>query len=616
MKNFVSLLILAITFMSCEQDKQDKLPFEQPPEWSREAIWYQIFVERFYNGDDSNDPSYKTVEGHLNDRIPKDWSITDWSHNWYAQEDWAEATGLDFSQTVFMRRYGGDLQGVMDKIDFLKELGITAIYFNPLNDAPSLHKFDARNYHHIDVNFGPDPEGDMKIIAEEDPHDPSTWQWTSADKLFLTLVERLHEEGIRVVVDFSWNHTGRSFWAFRDILEKGEASDYVDWYDGEMVTNEETGETYYDYNGWIGIKHLPEWRKVDTEGKKHGHPYEGDLHPDVKKHIFDVCRRWLDPMGTSDISKGIDGMRLDVAEHVPMGFWRDFRKFVREINPEFYLVGENWWTDWPDVLMDARPWVQGDVFDAVMHYQWYKVARGFFAQTEDIVASEDFSRVMDSVYNDMPFYTQQAMMNMAASHDSPRLLTSFFNKGKYKYNCKPRENPGYLTGPPDAETYERVKLFLLHQFTFVGSPQIWNGDELGMWGSDDPDNRKPLWWPGMTFENETASPFADYEYNVEVGHDPDMLAYYKDMTRLRKKHPVLTYGELEWIDGLPQGMVGYKRKMDDQTYTVLINCSPEEVSIKWSDNGENQSVFRYSEVNIEEDRLKFNAFSGIVIHMH
>ncbi|MBP6538990.1 MAG: hypothetical protein KA234_01540, partial [Saprospiraceae bacterium] len=119
---------------------QSDLPFDQPPAWAREAIWYQIFVERFFNGNQANNPTPITSDNALIDPLPDDWSLTDWGHNWYKQEPWAKKTGLDFYRTIQMRRYGGDLDGVLQKIAYLKDLGINAIYFNPINDAPSLHK--------------------------------------------------------------------------------------------------------------------------------------------------------------------------------------------------------------------------------------------------------------------------------------------------------------------------------------------------------------------------------------------------------------------------------------------------------------------------------------------
>ena len=140
------------------------------PAWAKEAIWYQIFVERFRNGDPSNDPTPADMAGSFPDKIPADWKITPWGHDWYSHEPWLDSVKANgFYSKIQARRYGGDLQGVLDKMDYIQSLGVTAIYFNPLNDSPSLHKYDARNYTHIDRNFGPDPKGDVAIMNSEDP---------------------------------------------------------------------------------------------------------------------------------------------------------------------------------------------------------------------------------------------------------------------------------------------------------------------------------------------------------------------------------------------------------------------------------------------------------------
>lgn len=602
---------------SSHQVSNTKLPFDQPPQWAREAIWYQIFVERFYNGNTNNDPTKLTSDNALIDPLPDDWALSPWSQNWYAQESWAQKTGLDFYRTIQMRRYGGDLDGVVQKISYLKDLGINAIYFNPINDAPSLHKYDARHYHHIDVTFGDDPEGDLAMMSAENHADPSTWQWTTADKKFLQLLKKLHQEGIRVILDFSWNHTGNNFWAFKDVEKNPETSPFKNWYHTTFDTNEKTGQKEFKYEGWFGIKNLPELRKVDTDGKIFGHPYEGNLHPDVKDHIFAVCKRWMDPNGDGQFSDGIDGMRLDVAEHVPMGFWRDFRKHVRSINPDFYLVGENWWTKWPDELMDPAPWVKGDVFDAVMHYQWFKVARAYFAQPNDRINLDQFKKQIDSIFLKYPSATQQVMMNLASSHDSPRLLTSFFNVNKYKYACKPPEDSQYRTNQPGQITYHRVKLFLLHQFTFVGAPHIWNGDEMGMVGADDPDNRKPLWWPEITFDTETQSSFSSYTYELQPSFDQGMYNYYKQIISLRKSNAAFTYGSYEMANiSKDPNVLAYYRKYGKSVFLVIFNNNPKSCTIQIPDlKSSSQLVFSYNTPNVLTENMTLKPFSAVVLRM-
>ncbi|MEI6062234.1 MAG: alpha-amylase family glycosyl hydrolase, partial [Bacteroidota bacterium] len=217
--------------------------FNEPPSWAKNVIWYQIFVERFNNGDKSNDPKPENMDVPFMKIItPAGWSLTPWAHDWYSQEDWAVKSGKSFNDAVQYRRYGGDLQGVLDKLDYLKDLGVTALFMNPLNDAPSLHKYDARNYHHIDVNFGPDPKGDNKLIASEKPGDPSTWKWTSADRLFLKLVSEAHKRGLKIIMDYSWNHTGTSFWAFEDVVKNQQKSEFKDWYNITSFDNPATPE--------------------------------------------------------------------------------------------------------------------------------------------------------------------------------------------------------------------------------------------------------------------------------------------------------------------------------------------------------------------------------------
>ena len=280
-----------------------KTAFDQPPNWAKDVIWYEIFVERFHNGDHSNDPKPENINiPSINVIAPKNWKLTPWTHNWYASEPWFDPEKT-FNENVVFRRYGGDLQGVLDKLDYLQHLGITALFVNPVNDAPSLHKYDARNYHHVDVNFGPDPKGDNKIIASENPADPATWKWTSADKLFLKLINEVHKRRMRIILDYSWNHTGTTFWAFRDILKNQEKSPYKDWYAIKSFDDPATAGNEFAYDGWIGISSLPEIKKVDvTTPRATGYPYEGDINPGAKKHIFDVTSRWLAPNG--DASKG------------------------------------------------------------------------------------------------------------------------------------------------------------------------------------------------------------------------------------------------------------------------------------------------------------------------
>jgi glycosidase len=590
---FSSLIIIATSCNTSTNTKArsntEKLPFDEAPTWSQNAIWYQIFAERFRNGDTLNDPKVSDIKHSYPHTYSKNWSITPWGQQWYKMSSWeTEEYGNDFYKAAQSRRYGGDLQGVLDKLDYFQDLGITAIFFNPLNDSPSLHKYDATNYAHIDHTFGPDPKGDLKLMKSEDPTNPKTWNWTSADKMFLKVIEEAHKRGMRVILDYSWNHTGTDNPIFKDIVKNQSKSKYKDFYMIKSFDNPSTPENEFDYDGWFGIKSMPEIKKVDVVNRKSGNPYEGNIQKDAKQYIFDVSKRWLDPNNDGDTSDGIDGFRLDVADQIPMGFWRDYRKYVRSVNPETYLVGEIWWKTWPDSLMDPRPYVKGDVFDAVMHYQFYKPARRFFAEANGGYSPTEYKAELKKVFSNYRQSTRLAMMNMSASHDSPRLSTSFYNKEKYKFNAKPQDNDDYKTTAPDEQTWKEIKQYLVHQFTFIGSPQIWQGDEFGMWGADDPDNRKPVIWDDYNYETETLNYKGENISNDKVSINNELLSFYKKLISIRKNNSELVYGDVDYIKTDDTNKIfAYSRSYKSNTSYVIFNLNntAEQVVIDAYEHG-------------------------------
>jgi glycosidase len=609
-RQIVWVVLSLLLFSSCNNSLRKTIP-QGPPEWSKNVIWYQIFVERFNNGDKTNDPTKESISTPTASfPVPDDWAITPWTSDWYSQEPWAKKTGKKLRETLQHRRYGGDLQGILNKLDYLSDLGITAIYLNPINDAPSLHKYDARNYHHVDINFGPDPKGDQKIIASENPADPSTWKWTSADKMFLKLIQELHKRGIKVIVDYSWNHTGVLFWAMQDLMKNQQKSPYKDWYEVVTYDDPKTPQNEFTYKGWLNISSLPEIKKVNVVTERiSGHPYEGNVNKGAKQHIFAVTKRWLAPDG--DITKGIDGFRLDVADQIPMGFWRDYRNFVKSINPEAYLVGEIWWEKWPETFMNPGQYANPTIFDAVMFYQLYRPARGFFAKGIPI---SNASQLVDSLkkewsYLQKPF--RYSMMNVASTHDSPRLLSDFLNKGKYKYHASPYEDSTYISGRPNSDTYTRVKLYLVHQFTLIGSPHIWNGDELGMWGGDDPDERKPLWWPEYSFDKETRTNIkAGIKEFDDVIYNKELLEFYKKIIRIRKENTVLSDGEIDFIKA-DKNILIYKRHNKKDTILVLFNLNPTDATSSLNEKGTFINLLDKSKIS--GDSILMQPFSAFIL---
>jgi cyclomaltodextrinase len=620
---FYFMIIGILLLQECKQNVEEK-EFTSVPEWAKEAIWYQIFVERFRNGDPSNDPEPADMKGAYPGEVPVTWQVTPWDHDWYAHEPWLDSVKADgFYSKIQARRYGGDLQGVLDKLDYLQQLGITAIYFNPLNDSPSLHKYDARNYTHIDRNFGPDPEGDAAIMNSETPDDPSTWEWTAADKLFLKLVDECHIRGIRVIMDYSWNHTGPEFWALKDIREKGRNSAFSDWYNILEYDDPSTPENEFRYEGWGGNNpRMPVFKKDIIPPDDRVMPFEGNLHSaSLRQHIFDVTGRWLDPDKNNDPSDGVDGFRLDVAGEIPMGFWREYRKVVRKINPEAYLVGEIWWLDWPDKLLDPRIYLKGDQYDAIMNYRWYRIARGFFGQAEPVLTPSGFVSEIDRINKGISAENQQVMMNVAATHDTPRLSTSLFNKTLDKYNARPSDNPDYKINRPDEFTRKEQMLLLVHQFTFIGAPHIWNGDEAGMWGADDPDCRKPVVWNDIVYEDEKTNydPARDRPVDA-VKPDTALLSFYKTLTRMRKQNPVLAHGDLDFIMADDEKMVlAYSRKMNDDEIIAVFNRSDKtrQVTLRKLKNKKYSCILSTGKISMEEtvsgDDISMDPLSAVVL---
>jgi glycosidase len=574
------MLLLAAGCRQIADRKLTEKELMSVPEWSKHAIWYQIFVERFRNGDTLNDPTPEDMKGGYPDNYPSDWKITPWGHDWYAHEPWLEEIKAGgFYSKIQARRYGGDLQGVLDEMDYLSSLGITAVYFNPLNDSPSLHKYDARTYTHIDRNFGPDPKGDAILMKREIPDDPKTWTWTAADKLFLKVVDEFHKRGIRVILDYSWNHTGKDFWALEDIRKNGERSKFAGWYNIIHFDNPETAADEFEYEGWGGKnKYMPVFKKDIIPPDNKVMPFEGNFHSEsLKQYIFNVTRRWLDPNNDGDPSDGIDGFRLDVAAEVPMGFWREYRKVVRSVNPRAYLVGEIWWLEWPGKLLDPAQFM-GTQFDAIMNYRWYRLARGFFGQAEPVLNATGFVKGIEMINKGISTENQQAMMNVAATHDSPRVSTSLYNKTMDKFHATPAADTGYRINRPDAKTMEEEKLLLVHQYTFVGSPHIWNGDEIGMWGADDPDCRKPMVWGDIRYDDERAN-YRPGKYRPvdKVYPDTVLLSFYRSLIKLRKDNPVLSTGDLKFLIADDSKMVlAYSRRDEKDEIIAVFNRSSLE----------------------------------------
>ncbi len=609
-------LVLFLALWACQPDEnkvqhKELANYNEVPTWAEEAIWYQIFPERFYNGDSTNDPRPEDMIGAYPGFTPANWQITPWTWEWHQLEPWLQ--NLDslkdlsgnplqaFNQKVQLRRYGGDLAGILAKLDYLDSLGINAIYINPLNDAPSLHKYDARNWRHIDRNFGRKPKADAELMAKEDPLDYEHWQWTSADSLFLKVIEEVHARDMHLILDYSWNHTGTQFFAWQDVLKNQKESKFKDWYWIEQLDDPKTDSSEFAYRGWLGVPSLPEIK--DTPYADHSsevRAFEGQVaSAQVKKHIYEISKRWLDPNGDGDPSDGVDGFRLDVAAEMPLGFWREYRKEVKAINPEAYLIGEVWWQEYPDKLLNPKPFLQGDVFDGVMNYRWFRAVRHYLLAAPDSIRASELVDSLKSFAQSADWSHQKAWMNMSASHDAPRLATAMLNRNAYKQGAN-RDNAAYKIHKPNQNARVRQRLFLLLQFTMPGSPQIYNGDEMGMWGADDPGNRKPLIWPEYEFEAERSYPFIKDLRLDKPDFDTALFSFYKELIQWRKEEQALGLGTIVFPNSLgTDRLFIYDRVYKSDTLRCVLNASDQYQALEQKGN----LVYQYVSTSHDYRRL-------------
>lgn len=532
------------------------------PEWSKEAIWYQIFPERFDNGDRANDPKIIDMQEGWPYQFPEGWNISPWTSDWYTTQSWEQNSEHDFYWNIGARRYGGDIQGIINRLDYIQELGVTAIYLNPVFESPSLHKYDAAMYHHIDNNFGPDPEGDRKIWASEDPSNPATWQWTAADSLFLTLIDECHTRGIRIIIDGVFNHVGSSFWAFKDVKKNQQNSNYKDWFTITNWDDPNTDEDEFEYEGWFGIRDLPEIRED-----------ENGLVAAPKEHIKNIVKRWMDPNNDGNPSDGIDGWRLDVADMVQQSFWREFRIWVKEINPNGYITGEIWWDDWDNnKMMNASPWFDGKTFDAVMNYRFTKAVKNFVSDEKMETTSEEFIDAINEIRTDYPKENYYGIMNLMGSHDTERFASLTVNPDTWYDHFK--RDPSSNIRKPNEDERMKQHLMIGFQMTLPGAPMIYYGDEAGMWGGDDPDCRKPMTWPEMNFDDEIGSPSGKERPHDKVAFDSTLFSWYQKLIEIRKNNRELSNGELEFTSFNNENKtLVFKRTFDEGITFVAVNNS-------------------------------------------
>ena len=409
------------------------------PDWVERTTFYQIFPDRFENGDKSNDPK----------------DVQPWN-----------------ASPACFNRFGGDAAGVRLHLPYLADLGVSSVYFNPIFKSPSNHRYDAEDFKRIDPEFGTNAE-------------------------FSALTKDLQKRGIRTVMDFVFNHTATNFAPFQDIREKGAASTYKDWY--SIKSYPVRVEDNPNYVAWYNYPSMP---KLNL------------LNPPTGDYMLGLVDFWKKEVPLA-------GLRLDVASEVDMRFRRRLRGRVKGLDPQMWIVGEVWG--------DGSPWLGGDQWDSVMNYQFRDACVRFFA--EGNTSPSQFTTRLMQVYNSYAPQVSRNMMNLLSSHDTPRFLTL----------CK-----------NDAALH---RLAATVQFTWAGAPSIYYGEELGMEGGADPDNRRAMRWDLATPDNA-------------------MLQFYRRLIRVRNASRALQSGDPSILlaDDSAQTLA-YARTLDDDIAIVAFNRS-------------------------------------------
>lgn len=518
------------------------VPGFSTPDWAKGAVMYQIFTDRFYNGDKSNDVETNEYY-YIGDYSQR---VTNWDK---------------YPANMGVREfYGGDLQGVMDKLDYLQDLGVEVVYFNPLFVSPSNHKYDIQDYDYIDPHYGKivDDGGEVLPNGVTDNSQATKYKkrttglknLEASNELFIKLVEELHRRGMKVILDGVFNHCG-SFnkWMDRERIYEGEE----DYEPGAYVSADSPYKSYFrffkegpenwpyngNYDGWWGHDTLPKLN------------YEDSVK--LENYILYIGRKWVSP------PYNVDGWRLDVAADLGRSneynheFWQKFRRAVKDANPNALILAEHYG--------DPSDWLKGDEWDTVMNYDAFMEPVTWFltgmekhsdeAREELLGNIDNFIGSMAHHMSNMLTPSLQVAMNELSNHDHSRFLTRTNHMvGRVEH-----------LGPEAANEYVNKAVMreaVVMQMTWVGAPTVYYGDEAGVCGFTDPDNRRTYPW----------------------GHeDQELIAFHKEAIRIHKEHPALKNGSLKILGG-EENILSYARFKGHDRIIVVINNRSERAEVK------------------------------------
>ena len=513
-------------------------PGFKTPDWAKGAVMYQIYTDRFFNGDKSNDVETREYS-YIGDYSVK---VDDW---------------YKYPATMGVREfYGGDIQGVWDKLDYLEKLGVEVIYFNPMFVSPSNHKYDIQDYDYIDPHFGKIVKDEGELLSEGNylNREASRYITRVTDKanleasneLFARFVEEVHRRGMKVILDGVFNHCG----SFNKWLDREQIYENQEGYEkGAYVSGDSPYRSFfkffedawpynYHYNGWWGHDTLP---KLNYEES-----------PKLYEYIMRIARKWVSP------PYNVDGWRLDVAADLGHSgefnhkFWKDFRKNVKEANPEAIILAEHYG--------DPGSWLQGDEWDTVMNYDAFMEPITWFLtgmekhsdEKRDDLRGDSYSFFASMRHHMSRFQGNSLLvaMNELSNHDHSRFMT------------RTNGNVGRVAsvGPQAAEMYTNkgiMKEAVIMQMTWPGAPTIYYGDEAGVCGWTDPDNRRTYPWGR---------------------EDMELIEFHRDAIRIHKNNIALRKGSFKALLG-EYNIIAYGRFLNDNILAIAINNNDSEREI-------------------------------------
>ncbi len=513
------------------------IPGFKTPDWAKGAVFYQIYVDRFYNGDKTND--VRTGEYRYLDKLTE-------AKNWNDPID----SGLN-------EFYGGDLQGIIDKLDYLKELGVEVLYLNPIFVSPSNHKYDTTDYDYIDPHFGVIRHDEGAILDSPLKGNTEATRFISritskenleaSNELFCKLTGEAHARGMRVILDGVFNHCG----SFNKWMDAERIYENVpDYPKGAYIAKDSPYHDYFtfgskgswpyneDYEAWWDYKTLP---KLNYRCKE------------LYDHILAIGAKWVSEPYNAD------GWRLDVAadlgpdSETNHAFWSDFRSKVKEANPEAIILAEHYG--------DASPWLRGGQWDTVMNYDAFMEPVTWFLTGMEKHNDEykpeligDTDAFWDSMARNgarMSTPSYQVAMNELSNHDHSRFLT------RTTHEVGRMEKLGRAAAEEKADKAV-LRQAVVMQMTWVGAPTLYYGDEAGVAGFTDPDNRRVYPWG-----NE----------------DKELIEFHKAAIRLHKESPELKRGSLMRLP-VPKGSVAYARVYKKEASVVIVNTMNVDMEYK------------------------------------